>query len=142
MDLLVVDYVGLVTPQDSKAPRQEQVASISRRLKALARDLRVPIVCLAQLNRLADSGGDSRPKLSHLRESGSLEQDADVVLFLYRPAYYDKTKSRDSSKPEKAEIIVAKNRNGPVGSVDVMWFDSIGRFENASNGMEWQPYKE
>ena len=104
--------------------RQQQIAEISRGLKGLARELNVPVVALSQLSRAVESRADHRPMLSDLRESGSIEQDADIVLFIYREDKYDD----ESEKKGIAEIIVAKHRNGPVGSVNLRFFDRTARF--------------
>lgn len=131
LGLIAIDYLQLIEPDNSKDPRQEQVARIARRLKGLARELAVPILCLAQLNRQAELSKDSRPKLSHLRESGAIEQDADVVMFIHREEY---GKTREEAEAEgclgQGEIIVAKQRNGPVGDVKVAWLSQFTRFEN------------
>ena len=142
LDLLVVDYLQLVEPDDRKAPRQEQVAAVSRRLKGLARELEIPVLCLAQLNRQTTSANENRPQLSHLRESGAIEQDADVVLFVHRPWYYE-NKRAERGEGEPAELIVAKQRNGPVGSTKALWFGPYVRFDNEESRVcdvdEWQP---
>lgn len=117
--LIIVDYLQLLRPDDERVPREQQVATMSRALKRLARELDVVVVCLAQLNRDIESRDHKQPRLSDLRESGSLEQDADVVLFLDRPAAYDP----DADSTE-ANIIVAKNRNGPCGKVPLLWHGS------------------
>ena len=109
LSLVVVDYLQLVTPEDRRSPRQEQVAGISRRLKELAKELSVPVIALAQLNRESESRQGGRPKLSDLRESDSIAADADLVLLLHKPA----------SNPDVLEMILAKNRNGPVGEFEV-----------------------
>lgn len=125
LGLVVVDYLQIVTPEhgSSKTPRQEQVAKISAGLKALARELHVPVVCLAQLNRQPDGMADRKPRLSHLRESGSIEQDADVVLFVHRDAYYltHSGGSGEMPDPRSALIIVAKQRNGPTRECHAVW---------------------
>lgn len=126
--LLIVDYLQLVAPDDRRAPRHEQVADIGRRLKALARDLSIPVLCVAQLNRRADE--TDRPKLSFLRESGSLEQDADVVIFVHRDVLAAKTPDEKSEAEGKAELIVAKQRNGPTGEVKLAWRKECTKFEN------------
>ena len=132
LSLIVIDYLQLIEPDNSRDPRQEQVAKIARRLKGLARELEVPILCLAQLNRQAESTGDNLPKLSHLRESGAIEQDADVVMFVHRKDYY-KAKGEDDGGEDlsgQAQIIIAKQRNGPVGNVDLTWLRDFTRFED------------
>jgi replicative DNA helicase len=132
--LLVIDYLGLIEPENPNDPRQEQVAKIARRLKGLARELRIPVLCLAQLNRQADLSKDAKPRLAHLRESGAIEQDADVVLFVHRP-------DKEMKPGEKgyddvagiAEIIVAKQRNGPIGEIKLNWIGEYTRFQNLSD---------
>ncbi len=135
LGFLVIDYLQLISPDDPRNPRQEQVAKMARRLKALARELEVPILCLAQLNRQAELGREShRPRLSHLRESGAIEQDADVVMFIHREEYYNRD---DEDARGKGEVIIAKQRNGPTGDVELAWFDKYTRFENLAH----QPYE-
>lgn len=116
LGLLIVDYLTLVTPDDRRVQREQQVAAISRSMKVLAKDLEIPVVCLAQLNRSIEGREKKRPRLSDLRESGAVEQDADAVLFLDRPAAYD-----DKADPTEARVIVAKNRQGKVGDVVLRW---------------------
>ena len=128
--LVIVDYLQLVTATDRKEPREQQVAEISRRLKGLARELNVPVLCLAQLNRQADSAKNARPKLSHLRESGAIEQDADVVAFVHRQAYYEETESRRDEMRNDADVLIEKNRNGPPGDVKLRWLPEYTRFES------------
>lgn len=131
LGLIVIDYLQLVEPDNPKDPRQEQVAKIARRLKILARELKVPVLCLAQLNRQTEQGKDNIPRLSHLRESGAIEQDADVVMFVHREEYY--RHGDDKKEYEgKAQIIVAKQRNGPVGDINLLWFKEFTRFETAA----------
>ncbi len=127
--LIVVDYLQLIEPENSNDPRQEQVAKIARRLKGLAKELAVPVLCLAQLNRQAEDGS-GRPKLSHLRESGAIEQDADVVMFVHRKDYYRGAEEIDPENEGKAQIIIAKQRNGPIGDVDLAWLKDFTRFAN------------
>jgi replicative DNA helicase len=119
----------LIEPDNPKDPRQEQVAKIARRLKGLAREMNVPVLCLAQLNRQAEDSKDHVPRLSHLRESGAIEQDADVVMFVHREEYYRRGDDRDDVAGQ-AEIIVAKQRNGPVDSVELIWRKEFTRFED------------
>ncbi|MGE0609179.1 MAG: replicative DNA helicase [Pirellulales bacterium] len=131
LGLIVIDYLQLIEPDNARDPRQEQVARIARRLKGLARELHVPIMCLAQLNRQAESGKEgSRPRLSHLRESGAIEQDADVVMFVHREAYYQQNEEEKAQLANDAELIIAKQRNGPVGDVKLVWQSAYTRFEN------------
>lgn len=129
LGLIVIDYLQLIEPDNSKDPRQEQVAKITRRLKGLAREMNVPVLCLAQLNRQAEVSKDNRPKLSHLRESGAIEQDADVVMFVHRESYYQRGEERDQNA-EEAELIIAKQRNGPIDDVQVRWIRDFTRFED------------
>ena len=123
LDLLVVDYLQLMTGRRSEN-RVQEISEISRGLKGLARELNIPVVALSQLSRAVETRADHRPMLSDLRESGSIEQDADVVLFIYREDKYEE----DSDKRGIAEIIVAKHRNGPVGSVNLRFFERTARF--------------
>ena len=113
--------------------RQQQISDISRSLKALARELNVPVVALSQLSRAVEQRPDHRPMLSDLRESGAIEQDADVVMFIYRDDYYNK----DTDKKNVAEIIIAKQRNGPVGTIELAWLPDYTKFGN----MERRPHE-
>jgi replicative DNA helicase len=126
--LVVIDYLQLIEPEEARDTRQEQVAKISRRLKNLARILKVPVVSLCQLNRAVEDRDKRTPRLSDLRDSGALEQDADNVLLLHRPEYY-----KPGDRPGEADLIVAKNRNGPTGTVALRWLREVGRFENAAD---------
>ena len=140
LGLIVVDYLQLIQPDNPTDPRQEQVAKMARRLKVLARELAVPVLCLAQLNRQTEMTKDNRPKLSHLRESGAIEQDADVVLMVHREEYYLSPQERESMRSGanpnsclgEAEVIIAKQRNGPTGEVKLNWFQQFTRFKNAA----------
>ncbi|MGO9599025.1 MAG: replicative DNA helicase [Isosphaeraceae bacterium] len=134
LGLIVVDYIQLIDAEDSRDSRQEQIAKISRRLKTLARELHVPVIALSQLNRAVESREDRRPRMADLRESGAIEQDADMVLLLHRPDYYD-----PNERPGIAEVIVAKNRNGPTGSVNLTFLKNLTRFENLANIAEPPP---
>ena len=127
--LIIIDYLQLIQPDNSKDPRQEQVAKMARRLKGVARELDVPILCLSQLNRQAEDSKDHRPKLSHLRESGAIEQDADVVMFVHREEYYHRGDDR-AEFAGQAEIIIAKQRNGPIGEVLLTWEADFTRFSD------------
>ena len=134
LQLIVIDYIGLITPANSEEPRQEQVAKIARQLKLLARELHVPVLCLAQLNRSADGGKrEDYPRLSQLRESGAIEQDADVVMFIHRK---DKDMSREEAETKevanKAVLIVAKQRNGDTGEIPLYWRGEWTRFFSES----------
>ena len=125
LDMIVVDYLQLMSHPKSES-RQQEISSISRSLKELSRELEVPVIALSQLSRAVESRDDKRPLLSDLRESGSIEQDADVVLLLYRPEYYNETEENKGM----AEVICAKQRNGPTGTVKLNFRGSIMRFEN------------
>jgi replicative DNA helicase len=129
LGMIVIDYLQLIEPDNSRDPRQEQVAKIARRLKGMARELNVPVLCLSQLNRQAEDSKDHRPKLSHLRESGAIEQDADVVMFVHREEYYHRGEDR-AQYAGQAEVIIAKQRNGPVGDVQLTWEADFTRFSN------------
>jgi replicative DNA helicase len=147
LGVIIIDYLQLIDPDDSRDPRQEQVAKIARRLKGLARELEVPVLCLAQLNRQAEASKDNIPRLSHLRESGAIEQDADVVLFVHREEYYANSDEEKEALKGKADIIIAKQRNGPVGTVTVSWRDEFARFDNLSGaeidiGVDFDEYFE
>ncbi|MBI1830200.1 MAG: replicative DNA helicase [Planctomycetes bacterium] len=123
--MVMIDYLQLIDPDDRRESRQEQVAGISRRLKFLARELKVPVVALAQVNRSSEDRQDHRPRLSDLRESGAIEQDADTVLMLHRPDYHE-----PGQQEGLVEVIVAKQRNGPTGDVSLMYVKQYMRFEN------------
>jgi len=127
LNLIVIDYLQLIEPDNPRDPRQEQVAKIARRLKGLARELKVPVLCLSQLNRQAEDSKDHRPRLSHLRESGAIEQDADVVMFVHREEYYHRGEDK-AQFAGQAEIIIAKQRNGPIGEVPLTWEGDFTRF--------------
>ena len=132
LGLVVIDYLQLIEPDNSRDPRQEQVAKIARRLKGLARELKVPVLCLAQLNRQAEVARDNKPRLSHLRESGAIEQDADVVMFVHREEYF-LTEEEDRKKVAgQADLIVAKQRNGPIGDIKLTWHRDFTRFRDSS----------
>ena len=126
--LLAVDYMQLMQGPRGAESRQQEISIISRSLKALAKELDIPVLALSQLSRAVENRSDHRPQLSDLRESGAIEQDADVVIFLYRPFLY----TRDEDDRGKAQIIVAKQRNGPTGTVDVTFIDRFARFENVA----------
>ncbi len=138
--LVIVDYLQLVHGFGRFENRNQEISQIARSLKALARELHVPVVALSQLSRAVEARSPRRPQLSDLRESGSLEQEADVVAFIYRPAYYgdDELQRANylSSDPHVAEIIVAKQRNGPVGTKLLGWNSPYVRFENLAEGVQ------
>lgn len=129
LGLICIDYLQLIEPDNPRDPRQEQVSRMTRRLKGLAREMKVPILCLSQLNRQAEDSKDHRPRLSHLRESGAIEQDADVVMFVHREEYYHRGEDAEQYAGQ-GEIIIAKQRNGPVGDVELVWRKEFTRFEN------------
>jgi replicative DNA helicase len=128
LDLIIIDYLQLMGGDTRNDNRVQEVSYISRNLKILARELNVPVLTAAQLSRAVEQRSDKRPVLSDLRESGSLEQDADIVMFIYRPDQYEK----DTVKQNVAEIIIAKHRNGPVGSVELVFRSALAKFENAA----------
>jgi replicative DNA helicase len=128
LDLIIVDYLQLMGGDTRNENRVQEVSYISRNLKVLARELNVPVLAAAQLSRAVEQRSDKRPVLSDLRESGSLEQDSDIVMFIYRPDQYEK----DTVKQNVAEIIIAKHRNGPVGSVELIFRNALAKFENAA----------
>ena len=127
LDLVMIDYLQLMTGSGKAGDnRQQEISEISRSLKALARELNAPVIALSQLSRACETRNDHRPMLSDLRESGAIEQDADVVMFLYRDDYYNK----DTDTPNVAEVIIAKQRNGPIGTVMLGWKPELTRFVN------------
>jgi replicative DNA helicase len=133
LDLLIIDYLQLMQGRGRFESRQQEVSAISRSLKGLAKELSCPIIALSQLSRAPEGRTDHRPQLSDLRESGAIEQDADVVCFIYRPEVYDK----EQTNPEDqgvAEIIIGKQRNGPIGAVKLSFLNQFTRFENYAAG--------
>jgi replicative DNA helicase len=128
LKLIIIDYLQLMSGNGGKSneSRQQEISDISRSLKALARELSVPVVALSQLSRAVEQRPDHRPMLSDLRESGAIEQDADVVMFIYRDDYYNK----DTELKGISEIIVAKQRNGPVGTIQLAWLAEYTKFAN------------
>ena len=126
LGLILVDYLQLMGGSGHSENRQQEVSEISRSLKALARELNVPIIALSQLCRTVEQTKDKRPQLSHLRESGSLEQDADIVLFIHREEYYNE----DTDRRGIADLIIAKHRNGPTGTVELAFQNELTRFDN------------
>jgi replicative DNA helicase len=149
LDLIVIDYLQLMTASTTGPGgkrfenRTQEVSAISRGLKALAKELNVPVIALSQLSRASEQrGGDKKPMLSDLRESGSIEQDADVVAFIHRESYYnrDENGQPDPDTEGKAEIIIAKQRNGPTGSVHLAYISKCTRFENLAYGADGGDY--
>ena len=128
LSMIIIDYLQLMSGSGGKSSesRQQEISEISRSLKALAREMNAPVVALSQLSRACETRTDHRPMLSDLRESGAIEQDADVVMFLYRDDYYNK----DTDMPNIAEVIIAKQRNGPIGTVNLLWQPDFTKFVN------------
>ena len=125
--LVVIDYLQLVQGSGKKnASREQEISEISRSLKILAKELDIPVIALSQLSRGAEKRDDKRPMLSDLRESGAIEQDADIVMFLYRDDYYNE----DSEKKNIAEVILAKHRGGSTGTVELLWLGNYTKFAN------------
>ena len=140
LDLLIVDYLQLMTLKSSMESREREVSEISRLLKSLAKELHIPVLALSQLNRSVEGRTNRRPLLSDLRESGSIEQDADLIMMLYRDEYYN----NDSNQKGQAELILSKQRNGPTGKVPLRWNPLFGLFENfiPTSAMEQAPMPE
>ena len=132
LQVIIIDYLQLMTGGTGRSSesRQQEISEISRSLKALARELNVPVIALSQLSRAVEQRPDHRPMLSDLRESGAIEQDADVVMFIYRDDYYNK----DTEKKGIAEIIIAKQRHGPIGTVELLWLPQFTKFANLDKG--------
>ena len=136
LKLIVIDYLQLMSASGKRSEnRQQEITEISRGLKALAREMNVPVIALSQLSRAPDSRADHRPMLSDLRESGSIEQDADVVMFIYRDEYYNKEESKSKGI---TELIVAKQRNGPIDKVELVWLPQYTKFANMSRQYQRQ----
>ena len=123
--LVIIDYLQLIEPDNRRENRQEQVAAISRRLKFLARELQIPVLALAQVNRASEDRQDHKPRLADLRESGSIEQDADTVVILHRPELYE-----PGQHEGVVEVLIAKQRNGPTGELTLTFLKQFMRFEN------------
>ena len=136
LSLLVIDYIQLMTGRGRFENRTLELASISRSLKGLAKELNIPIVVLSQLSRAPEARSDRRPQLSDLRESGALEQDADVVALIFREDAYKKNLDKQDESSGIAELILAKQRNGPTGTVKLVFLDKQTRFANFAQGLE------
>lgn len=132
LDLVVIDYLQLMQLDGHIESRQQEISAISRGLKALAKEMECPVVALSQLSRAPELRADHRPILSDLRESGAIEQDADVVMFLYRDEYYN----QESEKKNIGEVIIAKHRNGPTGNLELVWKGEYTKFLNKENYMD------
>lgn len=126
LDLIMIDYLQLMSGSSKNDSRQQEISEISRALKGLAREMNAPVIALSQLSRACEARADHRPMLSDLRESGAIEQDADVVMFLYRDEYYNP----DTEKKNVGEVIIAKQRNGPTGTVELIWLGQYTKFAN------------
>ncbi|MDO4940190.1 MAG: replicative DNA helicase [Erysipelotrichaceae bacterium] len=135
LSLIVVDYIQLISANSKSESRQQEVSEISRKLKAMARELNVPLIALSQLSRSVESRQDKHPMLSDLRESGALEQDADIVMFLYRDAYYNR-EANDSQVREDVDLSLAKHRNGPTGNIKLAFEKDVNAFYGIKNNME------
>ncbi len=127
LGLIIIDYLQLIEPEDKRVPREQQISTISRQLKFISKELDIPVIALSQLNRGVEMREDKRPRLSDLRESGAIEQDADLIMFLHRPDAYD-----PEDRPGEAELILAKHRSGPTGIVPLTWRKEYMRFEDYS----------
>ncbi len=126
LDMVVIDYIQLIAGGKRTESRQQEITEISRNLKILAKDLHIPVIALSQLSRAPEQRANHRPMLSDLRESGAIEQDADLVMFIYRDDYYDK----QTDAPNVTELIIAKNRNGSTGDVKLRWHAEYTKFSN------------
>jgi replicative DNA helicase len=130
LGLIIIDYLQMIQSYKRAENRTQEVSEIARSTKSLAKELDIPVIAISQLSRVVEATGTRRPQLSHLRESGELEQVADLVLFIYREEYYDAAKARAEDKEHVAEIRVAKHRNGPVGDIEMFFHKEHGRFRD------------
>ena len=126
LSMIIIDYLQLMSGSGRSDSRQQEISDISRGLKSIARELNVPVLALSQLSRAVEQRPDHRPMLSDLRESGAIEQDADVVMFIYRDDYYN----HDTDRRGISEIIIAKQSNGPIGTVELAWLPEYTKFAN------------
>ena len=136
LEMIIIDYLQLMSGSGRSESRQQEISEISRSLKSLARELNVPVLALSQLSRAVEQRPDKRPMMSDLRESGAIEQDADVIMFIYRDDYYNK----DSERKGISEIIIAKQRNGPIGTVDLVWLPEYTKFANKERDKNRQEF--
>lgn len=133
LDMIIIDYLQLIKGNSTRGDnRQQEISEISRALKGIARELDIPIIALSQLSRATEQRADRRPMLSDLRESGAIEQDADMVMFLYRDDYYNE----ESEDKGLTEVIIGKQRNGPVGTIKLRFFHEYTKFENFTSRVE------
>jgi replicative DNA helicase len=136
LDFIVIDYLQLMgAGGPANMPREQQISTISRGLKGLAKEMSVPVMALSQLNRSVESRADKRPMISDLRESGAIEQDADIIMFIYRDGYYNP--DIEEEKKDVAEIIIAKQRNGPTGTAELYFHGQYTRFDNLERRAEY-----
>ena len=139
--MVIVDYIQLIQATGKSESRQQEVSEISRKLKAMARELKVPVIALSQLSRNVEQRENKRPMLSDLRESGAIEQDADLVMFLYREDYYKREEERNNER-EDVELILAKHRNGPTGNLKLAFEKSINAFYGIKNNVEENSWRK